>query len=102
MDYTTSLPSSNRTTEVMAAVFNQFVSDAKAILAVPSTRQGEEPFPEPPYIRTFSLLELCGLTVDRAIEVDRIIHDRVWPSHWSVLHFQCVLWLLQTPCLDHR
>lgn len=83
MDYTSSLPTSNRTTEVMASVFNRFVEDATSIVAVPSKRQGEDPFDEPPYIGTFSLLEISELSKDRAVEVDKIIHDRRLIAKWG-------------------
>lgn len=83
MNYADSLPTSNRTTEVMAAVFNSFVKDATSILAAPSQRQGSDPRDEPPYIRTFCLLEISELSKDRAVEVDKIIHDRVLVAKWG-------------------
>jgi hypothetical protein len=83
MDYTDALPASNRTTQVMAAVFNRLAEASSSVVAVPNKRQCNDPREDPPYIRTFSLLEISGLSIDRAVEIDSIIHDRVMVAKWG-------------------
>lgn len=83
MDYSNFLPRSNRTVEIMAAVFNRLVEVSTTVLAVPNRAQCSDPHDEPPYITTFSLLEITELTIERAVEVDKIIHDRVLVAKWG-------------------